>query len=468
LRTRLLVTLPALFVLLSCASSGSLPGTGQDGSGASAGAANGRIPSHRQPTDDELLSAFDTQAPPATSGPRAVDPALAVAPLPPEEDPLAHERVDFDREVGQLKASLRAREAQASVQAQALVRRAQKLGPTEQVTAHQLTGQALELSGDDGGASAAAMSQLRACGPPNPDACRRQAQTQAGRLAARAKDSRTRALLDALAAADRCLGQAERAVRSGQVPGCLTQAEADYRRADDERMVARARLARARTLASREQTHAAAAREFDRAAAACASVRCADLHRKALGALAGLELARGNLEAAAHAALRDVKAGAQALPAPERRWAWTELATQICKRYDEQSGPGRCRALERQLTGEHAFMDFSRPAATTEGLCEESVRAVSAHYGFLMDRCLKDQAQRLIPPAEERYQVRWTVANDGTVAEMRMDRQDRQHGPLAKCLREQLAHWRYPKYRGELQHVEQQFVVSARAALRAH
>jgi hypothetical protein len=95
------------------------------------------------------------------------------------------------------------------------------------------------------------------------------------------------------------------------------------------------------------------------------------------------------------------------------------------------------------------------------------VREVNAHYGFTLQPCLEQQAARLIPPAEERYDLRWVVLNDGTVSALHMDRKDREEGPLAACLREKLSLWRYPRFEGELQIIQQQFLVTARQPLRA-
>jgi hypothetical protein len=62
----------------------------------------------------------------------------------------------------------------------------------------------------------------------------------------------------------------------------------------------------------------------------------------------------------------------------------------------------------------------------------------------------------------ERYTVRWAVLNDGRVDAVHLDKKTRDAGPLAECLRNQFAFWRYPRYEGELQHIEQTFLVSPR------
>jgi hypothetical protein len=74
--------------------------------------------------------------------------------------------------------------------------------------------------------------------------------------------------------------------------------------------------------------------------------------------------------------------------------------------------------------------------------------------------CLAEQARRMTPPDAQRFDVRWVVVNDGRVAEAHL-RRDLDDVPLAHCLRAQFAAWRYPRYEGEYQHVEQSFTVTA-------
>lgn len=65
------------------------------------------------------------------------------------------------------------------------------------------------------------------------------------------------------------------------------------------------------------------------------------------------------------------------------------------------------------------------------------------------------------PPDMEEYEVRWMVLNDGRVGDVHLKRKTDEESPLGQCLRDQFAVWRYPKYQGEFQHVEQRFTVSA-------
>ena len=89
------------------------------------------------------------------------------------------------------------------------------------------------------------------------------------------------------------------------------------------------------------------------------------------------------------------------------------------------------------------------------------VEEVNAHYGPTLQDCLKAEAQRLTPPAREEYTVRWVVLNDGHTAQVHLGQQHRDQGPLAACLRKRLADWRYPRFKGEWQHVEQTFNIDA-------
>ena len=90
-----------------------------------------------------------------------------------------------------------------------------------------------------------------------------------------------------------------------------------------------------------------------------------------------------------------------------------------------------------------------------------TVEEVNAHYGPTLQDCLKAEAQRLTPPAREVYTVRWVVLNEGRTAQVHLEQQRQDRGPLAQCLRTRLADWRYPRFKGEWQHVEQRFTIDA-------
>jgi hypothetical protein len=89
------------------------------------------------------------------------------------------------------------------------------------------------------------------------------------------------------------------------------------------------------------------------------------------------------------------------------------------------------------------------------------VRTVNEHYAPLLQECLSAQARRLKPPDAVRYEVRWMVFNDGRVGEVHFKNANFDSSELGQCLRTQFETWRYPRYEGEWQHVEQAFTVTA-------
>jgi hypothetical protein len=125
----------------------------------------------------------------------------------------------------------------------------------------------------------------------------------------------------------------------------------------------------------------------------------------------------------------------------------------------ERTSPGQCRAIEKQKLEALTYVDFSLQNAG-EGLGPNQVKTVNAHYGPTLDNCLSEQARRMTPPDSQAFQLNWIVGNDGLVKEAHL-RKDLDETLLALCLRKQFALWRYPKFSGEFQNVEQTFTVTA-------
>jgi hypothetical protein len=132
---------------------------------------------------------------------------------------------------------------------------------------------------------------------------------------------------------------------------------------------------------------------------------------------------------------------------------------ELCAKLDASAGAGSCRKLEKELTGGWTFRDFSKERGGA-GLTGEQVKLVNAHYAPLLQECLTEQARRLTPPDAQEFEVRWSVSNDGHVRDAHL-RKDLDELPLAECLRRQFSFWRYPRFEGELQHVQQRFTVTA-------
>ncbi|MBX5484310.1 MAG: hypothetical protein IRZ16_21015 [Myxococcaceae bacterium] len=464
---RQLVCLFASLVVLSHCATADPAHTGDWGGGAPERVqderGNQRIPDSRQPTSEELAAAFEPEGPPPAPATDAAAPAVASG----VSDPLAEAKQAFEEAAQRVEKAIAARDPDALAQAASLNALAEPLGPAQVTRAWTLRAKAARTSGDDAGAVAFAQRWLLSCGPTAPDACRRQAlrwMEESARHGAHA--AKTKRLVADVRKADACLVSAETSARrGGAVPACLSAAERMYRTQRDGLMQARAALVRAQA-AQRDERHAErGVRELSRAEQLCTEARCAQVRRAALARLVDAELERGDRLAAARAAIREGQVYAATLPPAERLYAWTDTMDRACAALDAARGTGSCRALERHETGAFVFRDFSRQFAG-EGLGPEVVRAVNAHFGVTFEECLASEAERLRMPAQERYTVRWTVLNDGHVGQMRMDRQERDDGPLARCLRQKLTLWRYPRYEGEWQHVEQSFVVTARTHMR--
>jgi hypothetical protein len=161
-------------------------------------------------------------------------------------------------------------------------------------------------------------------------------------------------------------------------------------------------------------------------------------------------------------ALQEARVAFAALAPEQAVQARTELVEHACAALDARDGTGSCRKLERETVSPLALKDFSQKTLKGEGLPPASIKEVNDSFGVMIQECLKGEADRLKPPESEHYGLSWVVRNDGRVGEVHLDKKDADEGLLAQCLRAQFALWRYPRYHGELQHVEQRFVVSAR------
>ncbi len=368
-------------------------------------------------SNEELGLAFANE----TEAPRAIN-GQAPAPLADPRKPFA--------------------EAMAAKSAEHAVALANALTGAERWKAHQL---AFTQATDEPTRAAAALAWRQACGPESLEACRAAAMTALGRLKPYAKQA------TALHAADTCVVSAE----AKQKPApCFGTVERD----DD---VNQTRIALTRALA--EIAEARRVSLLEKAVARCERPQCANARRKALNALTAIDLSGKKTESALAHALRENAIFASTLPEPERPWARSAKLEQLCAQYDTANGPGSCRKLEKQTNGAWSFKDFSaaKPqATTTAGLSADQVKVVNEHYSPPLQSCLSDQARRLVAPDQAQYEVRWVVFNDGRVGEVHLQA-NLEQSPLAACLRRQFSLWRYPRFEGEWQNVQQTFTVSA-------
>ncbi len=254
----------------------------------------------------------------------------------------------------------------------------------------------------------------------------------------------------------------------GRIEECLAKAEAAQHEdpclaalrtlpeAQDE--TTKARIALVHGLA--EKQDAARRTKLEKVETTCAERGCAYVRRKALQALTKDALAKSEIERATRYALRESQVWSKALDAADAPWARQDDLVDLCAKYDAKNGAGACRRFEKSLNGGFTFVDFSKGGGGTTGLDPETVKKVNGHYGVLLEGCLAEQAQRMTPPQQARFDVRWMVVNDGRVSQVEVPQVGAEH-PLAQCLKKQFLLWRYPKYDGEYQHVEQSFTVTA-------
>lgn len=401
------------------------------------------------PGEDELAKAWAPEAEPAK-------PAAAPAQRLEQPPPPADRRIAFRDAIDQANAALAGKQLDAAQSAAATaVREAASLGADERAKAGQLSFKAAHAADDVAAAKAAALAWRLACGPDGLDACRNAATSALATVGKmKGADASIAKLAKELKEADACAATAERA---GNGPSCLGDAERLAARFKDKLLAARVLLGHALA----EKNDAKKAQLLEKAEAKCGEAQCAGVRRRALAKLIALDLAANDVERAVRHALRDQQVHASTVEPETKLWARTAELEKLCAKYDATAGAGACRKLEKQENGELTFRDFSKDkGGGREGLSPDQVRQVNEHYAPLLQDCLTEQARRMTPPDAQRYEVRWVVGADGRVQEAHL-RKDMDDNELAKCLRRQFVHWRYPRFEGELQHVEQAFTVTA-------
>lgn len=396
------------------------------------------------PEENTLANAFEPEQ-------TAVAPAVIAKPPPP----LADIRAPFKDAVEASTRALSAKDVDAArAEAVRAMKEANSLGVTERVKAAELTFKVAVSAGAAEDAQRAARAWHSTCAGDGLDTCRAAA-LNALVSTSRLDPATTRALRDEVAdvqKAEACFKASERAKKPER---CFADAEKTAKSQRDELLLARASFVRA--LAAPEPRQVAL---LSAVGQSCDAPACVAVRRRALGQLVARARADKKLEDAARFALKDAQAFASLSAESERAWARPPETDVVCAAFDGANGPGACRKLEKQLTGGWTFKDFSKDKAR-DGLSAEQVRAVNEHYAPLLQECLSAQARRLKPPDAVRYELRWMVFNDGRVGEVHFKNPAADESELGVCLRAQFETWRYPRYDGEWQHVEQAFTISA-------
>lgn len=317
-------------------------------------------------------------------------------------------------------------------------------------------------SGDDLGVLWGALDRwLSTCGPEKVDRCRLEALRAAERALKRAKaPAGPRRRLAGYTDADACVRRLEATRARAPLPSCAASAAALYRRTADELMQARLALAKALHAAGDDKRQASAIAQLRRIESICTAPRCEGMRRRALKRLAALALAASDLATAARATLLELRLEAAGLPPERREYARSSQLDRVCERLDQERGEGTCRRLEKELLGDYVFRDYSKSYAG-EALDTSTVRQVNEHFGFLARACLQEEAARLAGPAQVTYALSWSVGQDGRVQALTFERPEQDRPPLGPCLRAQFSRWRYPRFGGETQHVQQTFTLQA-------
>ncbi len=410
---------------------------------------------------DELEAAFESSKPPPTPAPA---PSPAVVEAPPAQKPATVPSVDGGALLSKTRGALNRGDLEAAAQSlNALNAEAANLSARDALLAAELGFKLALARKDPKEARSAAELWLNACGPEQVERCRGQAvaalETAAKQPGADVAKLKQRVAL--IRKSDACVRRTE--MRGGHsTPTCLEAALGAYRKSGDRLMLARALLARGLRLATEASRGDDALTRVTQAETACEEKRCTGVRRRALKAIAQLHLRKSDVEKAASALLKEMELAALTLPEHARMYARTPDVEKVCLRLDEAQSEGSCRKLELQLLGHYTFRDYSRGRAAGQGLSTAQVKAVNEHYGVTLRSCLEAEAATLKPPASVTYRVQWTVTNDGRVDAARLEKKDKDDGPFGSCLRDAFKVWRYPQYRGELQHVEQAFVLQAR------
>jgi len=411
---------------------------------------------------DDLATAFD---PPSDAAARPSANSAGSDASSQQPDLGAENKVRFANRITEARrclASRRAADCQSVLDE--LSGMADALGPAPQQQVLELRYRLALIGKDFKLASTVAHRWLLSCGPKGSDACRKRAISAVDRAVHQLpRRSPSEDELTRIRQSDSCVLKAEARPQSGQeFPDCAGAAIALYRKLGDKLMISRLLLAKGRWLETDPRQASQGAKLFTQAYKSCDEPRCLDIRRRSLKSLWALHLRLGEPELAARAALAEMRLESEDLPTERRAYARTVEVDRACEALDKREGSGACRRLERKLLGAYTFHDFSERASARQSLSVDDVRLVNQHYQVLIEDCLAVEANRLEQPGSVTYHLRWIALTDGRVDQVTFDRREQDQGPLAECVRKQFAVWRYPRYQGEYQHIDQEFTITRR------
>jgi hypothetical protein len=133
----------------------------------------------------------------------------------------------------------------------------------------------------------------------------------------------------------------------------------------------------------------------------------------------------------------------------------TKETAALCKRAKAEGVS--CARVETQRFGDRTFYDFSRePKGAFDAARADDVLA---EYESLLDDCMKQGAKANLTTSTH-VELEWSVNNDGKLLKSFDLRPMRLRGTsVDQCLQKAFALFRYPPYKGEMQHVRLTFDV---------
>jgi hypothetical protein len=157
--------------------------------------------------------------------------------------------------------------------------------------------------------------------------------------------------------------------------------------------------------------------------------------------------------AADRAAAIDLKKPAPTAPALPTPYVRTAETAALCKR--ARAAQVSCAKVEAQRWGERTFYDFStEPRAAFNPARADDVLA---EYESLLQDCLKAGAKANLTN-NTHVEIEWAIGSDGRLLKSFHLRPTRLAGTVVEsCLASAFAVFRYPPYKGEMQHVRLSF-----------
>lgn len=242
----------------------------------------------------------------------------------------------------------------------------------------------------------------------------------------------------------------------------LTEALPHYEALDDERQLAEAKLGLALFLEHSDASRADVDRSLKRLVRVGGRSRdLARVRQKVRRARARVLEEQGDLKEAVHESLvADRTVGVPLHKSaferpPASAYGRSRTTAELCWRAYARGL--RCAEIEEARSGKLSFYDYAQERR--RNFDHERARMVIAEYEPLLLRCLSEAASKGRSVTNTTVQLEWAIELDGHVREFSMTPRRLRGSPLEGCFKEAFARFRYPRYRGEMQHTQLSFNV---------